>query len=582
MVSRNRIGFLLFFSALLWVALAVGRPMQGAPAAQAAPCLSQTVNGFVFALQGYQANGDGRYTLTWQVTNHNKQDMGYVALGTGPWQRSQPPTASRYTGALGAYRIEWTNERGNPGFPSVKYETQFSGFHQGASETFTLTVQDFDPATTIQVQAKAGRTVGTAQFIPSTGACDRTPPTPTPTTPFSPLPTPTPTPEGYTLPAEPVVAACLFAPPPSGIIEEPIIPLSAYTFSEPQVVLTNTAPIGIQQWLPDSERLLVTRHTGKGNMLELVNTRTRAITRLVEPNRAIKAPRWLNQDQTVVWVELGGGTYEPGHWLRSFDPMGERHLSGDGTGAGIAHDVAPDGQQVVFLALPGGTQPLLWHQERKTLRALPIDLAGWRYGGPIFYRLQPFNVQWHPGGEKLLFWDGTWIFLYDLTTGQGCEIQVRALTKRYWSVHEASWSPNGRYLLLKNAEWPPYQSTHGPHDLVLVLDTYTGEAVQYALGHPVWNFAWVPDSQTVAMLGSTEQEIQVPAVGLVQSQGLYLLNVRSGELQPILPAYFAGGSPGLAWSPDGTRLAFLGSLLDGFGTAGHAGGLLVSQVTLNH
>lgn len=583
---RQHTGVILLIVSALLVSVLVRMPTQGASSAPAAPCLSQAAGNFVFALAGYRANGDGSYTLTWQVTNTGKHAISYMAFGTGSWTRAAPEPGRLYTGELGDYQVEWTRDRGQPGFASVKYETQFAGFSQGSTETFTLVVGDFDPTIPIQVQAKAGRTVSSVTFtLAEEPACDRTPATPTPTTPFSPLPTPTATPEGYALPADPVVPQCLFDPPPGGIPADPIIPLDAYTFSEPQVVLTNTASTGIQQWLPNSETLLITR---RGSFLDhlysigLVNTNTGAITEIVESRLHLKDPKWLSTNRTVIWRETSSPhDNEPGYWLRSFEPSGERRLSQDATGWSISHDVSPDGKEVVFLSLPGGTQPLIWNQESKTLRALPLDLADWRYDRYIFYRLQPFNVQWRPGGEKLLFWDGAWVFLYDLTTHSGCEIDVSALARLYKHVHEARWSPNGRYLLLRNAELPPYQSTHGPHGLVLVLDTYTGEAVQYALGHPVWNFSWASDSQTVAMLGETEQKISIPGVGVVNSQGIYLLNVRSGEVQHVLPAYFAGGTPGLAWSPDGARLAFLGSLLDGLGSAGHSGGLLISQVTLN-
>jgi hypothetical protein len=45
------------------------------------------------------------------------------------------------------------------------------------------------------------------------------------------------------------------------MVEAPIVPLSAYTFAAPQLVVTNTAPIGIQQWLPDSETFFITRES---------------------------------------------------------------------------------------------------------------------------------------------------------------------------------------------------------------------------------------------------------------------------------------------------------------------------------
>ncbi len=553
---RQHTGVILLIVSALLVSVLVRMPTQGASSAPAAPCLSQAAGNFVFALAGYRANGDGSYTLTWQVTNTGKHAISYMAFGTGSWTRAAPEPGRLYTGELGDYQVEWTRDRGQPGFASVKYETQFAGFSQGSTETFTLVVGDFDPTIPIQVQAKAGRTVGSVTFtLAEEPACDRTPATPTPTTPFSPLPTPTATPEGYALPADPVVPQCLFDPPPGGIPADPIIPLDAYTFAEPQMVLTHTSPIGIQQWLPDSETLLVTRFVDEGSILDLVNTRTQEITTLLGPNPSIIAPKWLDEEQTVVWLELDSHTKvtQPGHWIQSYDPPASRRLSNNGmTGWSVTHDVSPDGTEVVFLALPGGTQPLIWNQESKTLRGLPLDLAGWRYGGPIFYRLEPFNVQWHPGGEKLLFWDGAWVFLYDLTTSSGCEIDVRSFDRANRYVFTARWSPNGRYLLFKNTGTPPFQNTHGPYDRVLVLDTYTGEAVQYALGHPVASFTWAPDSQTVAMRGGAELEI-----GGFSANGFYLLNVRSGDHQRILPALetLSGMGNMLVWSPDGNTLA---------------------------
>jgi hypothetical protein len=44
------------------------------------PCLSATAEGFTFAFQSYSRNDDSTATLTWQVTNHNKNDVGYVAF----------------------------------------------------------------------------------------------------------------------------------------------------------------------------------------------------------------------------------------------------------------------------------------------------------------------------------------------------------------------------------------------------------------------------------------------------------------------------------------------------------------------
>lgn len=523
---------------------------------------------------GYVLDGSGGATLHLGLQNQDVVELTRISFSAQGWDPVAPSHGAVVSGLLGDHLVSWYTPAGR-----LTFTPDFGGYWLGATERFTFTVQGFVPSEPIQLTVRKGENLAeTHTFDLNAPDCDHTP------APFSPLPTPTPTPLGFTLPTEPVVPMCVFTPPPGSIPDEPVVPLSAYTFSPPQVVVTNTAPLGIQQWLPDSKTILITRFVDDGSVLELLNTSTREITRRIGPDSSFVAPRWLPEEQTAFWLELGSRHHvtEPGLWLQSFNPAGKRRLSESGlTGGSITHDVSPNGKEFVFMSSPGGTQPLIWNQESKTLRALPVDLAAWRYeNGPI-YPFQPFNVNWHPAGDKILFWGGTWVFLYDLITNRGCEIDMGGLSPRLSSVHEAAWSPNGRYLLLKVAEDPPYTTLHGPFDRVMILDTHSGIAVHHSLGTSVWNLVWSSDNQTIAMIGETEQEISIPEVGLVKSQGVYLLNIHNGDSLHVLLDYFVGGSPGLVWSPDGTRLAFLGALLEGFGTANHRGGLFMSRVTLN-
>ena len=188
------LGLLLIFSIIAW-----NRDPQGVATQQTASgaCLSASDAGFAFDFYGYVHNEDGTTTLSYSVTNPNKKDISYVAFGTGEWARVEPSEGVTTTLTLGTYLVEWTDDRGNPGFTSVKYETQFGGFSKGASEMFTLVVSGFGPDATVQVETKAGKDRGRVSFVLNDPACDKTPaaPTPTPTIiptrPESPLPTPT-------------------------------------------------------------------------------------------------------------------------------------------------------------------------------------------------------------------------------------------------------------------------------------------------------------------------------------------------------------------------------------------------------
>ena len=51
--------------------------------------------------------------------------------------------------------------QGNPSFIAVKFEPASKNFNNGASEVFSIVVSNFNPSTTIQVEADAGNRTGT-------------------------------------------------------------------------------------------------------------------------------------------------------------------------------------------------------------------------------------------------------------------------------------------------------------------------------------------------------------------------------------------------------------------------------------
>ncbi len=558
---------LTLFGVLLWeqrpqasATIQLPVPAVAAPAAatDAVACATTTKQGVTFDFDGYRHDGAGATALTLAVTNANRLALDAILFTSSGWTRQSPADRGSYQGALGAYRVTWLlhNISRQEAF---HFQPQGNWFRNGAQEHFTVQVTNFDPTRPLTAWVRANLRWVEVQVRPSAHDCDRTPPTPTPTAtslPFSPLPTPTPTPEGgVVLPTEPVVAACVFGPPAGGIPpDEPIVPLSAYSFSEPQLVLTNTAPIWIEQWLPDSETLMVTRRESMDDHLysiDLINSTTSETTQIVEPHLHLKDPKWIATNQSVIWRETSSPDgHKAGYWIRSLDPAGQRRLSQNATGGSIAHDVSSDGKQVAFMSLPGGTQPLIWHQESRTLSALPADLNNWRYQNGPSYPLRPFNVNWQPSSDNILFWDGTWAFLYNLSTSSGCELNMQDFAGFFDSFVRAEWSPNGRYLSAQLTLDPPYTTNNGPYGLIWILDTYTGESVQYNLDQTVANFTWAADNQTVAFSGPTGEKS-----GDFDQHGIYLLNVHNGEVRRI-PTVENLSISNPQWSPDGTRLAF--------------------------
>jgi hypothetical protein len=179
----------------------------------------------------------------------------------------------------------------------------------------------------------------------------------------SPLPTPTPvrspTPR-QPAPASPTPVAtqvgqrvpyCTF---PGGEPPERGGPgLDKYEFSEPQVVLTNTGSIAIVNWLPDSNRLLVTRSYPKSyrERIETVDIRTGEVQLYAERDHHNGKPVWLSAIQGVAYstvledqIELRVGRVQPSG-IDTIAIAGRNHIA-----LGFSLAVEPGGRRLMYTA----------------------------------------------------------------------------------------------------------------------------------------------------------------------------------------------------------------------------------------
>jgi len=198
-VATQAVTLVLISVVALWLAVARQSATQASGLFQSplpspsAPCLTLAQDGYVLGFLGFATRADDTTTLSYQLAATGRQDVSYVAFGTSHWMPKAPANGSRFTGALGDYRVEWTADRGNPGFPSIKFEPQFAGFSQEARETFTLVVTDFVATTSSPVEIKAGGTRLTFTVRFDDPRCNLTP-LATATPPAQPAPTRTPSP----------------------------------------------------------------------------------------------------------------------------------------------------------------------------------------------------------------------------------------------------------------------------------------------------------------------------------------------------------------------------------------------------
>jgi Tol biopolymer transport system component len=362
--------------------------------------------------------------------------------------------------------------------------------------------------------------------------------------------------QGQTAPAP--VPACTFAGTAGA---EPQVPvLDAYTFSEPKIVLTDKL-IGINEWLPDSRRLLVTRPILEGSqeVIETLDVQTGATERYAEQSHYRTKPVWLEAEQAVAFAEI-----------RSNNQVVLRI----GRGKGLPVDdvvadlvspylaVTPDGQQVAFVSRSeGGQLRALNVGQGRQVRSLarpahsqaagqaPVQLEQW----------EALRAAWRPNGKQIALYNKTSFYLTDTTTGQVCDVDLGGDTSgKRWAL-KAIWSPDGRFL----AALTSIGGVKGrlPFADITVLDTATGKLGYLTLNvQYIYEFTWLPNSQQIVALGQFDRASEYV------NPSLFFADVRTGDFQHVLPDHTFGSGiyssegGGLAITPDGQNIAVKCSL----------------------
>lgn len=348
-----------------------------------------------------------------------------------------------------------------------------------------------------------------------------------------------------------VAPRCTFAVPSASEVLGPS--LDAYAFSAPQVVLTHTSAIGIAGWLPDGERLLITRDIPGTNRqtIETFNLHTSEVRVYAEREGANGKPVWLSGLKAVAYSTSAGQQHEL--WISWGDPTQAKQIAQSVEGLSLAVD--PAGQRLLYFSSPANDQPQLWDAATQAVQAMPLNLAQWTWqkyeAGQPTLALPVFQTAWSPNGSQIVFYAyPEWLFLVDPKTGYLCEVDLGQVRWEPRWVFYARWSPDGRCLaMITTAGGAPIRFNE-----LTVLDTITGESYSFNLGLPyLYDIAWSSNSETLAVLG------QVNVVNGRTLMGLYLVDISSGDFRQMLPKHTFGGGAvegwELAWSPDGHTLA---------------------------
>ncbi len=364
-----------------------------------------------------------------------------------------------------------------------------------------------------------------------------------------------------------------------------------YTFSEPEGLPNSSALINIIEWLPDSQKVLITRDISNttNENIELFNPQT-GETHIYAVRKANMwfPPLWIEKLKSVIYSDILiiSSSYDNNGKVISSSIV-EKHqvrLSrGNPNNTQIFEDVQyspaimphewiisslavnPNSSQIVYLK-SNGEQPYQLYSRlisNETLEAEQQSKIQWINSGERSPFEVPYKMSWRTNSSQTFFYSpGSFTnqtLLLDNDSGQVCTLSLGG-----W-VYVARWSPNGRYLAAITSKGSHYPLSEN-YDLV-VLDMASGilypidstkvgpPEMKDCCRHIISEITWAPDNRHLAIVGTatfsgTANNTYKPIATL------YLVDFLSGKVDNPFPQYEFNPNlgSGLAWSPDGLKL----------------------------
>jgi len=343
-----------------------------------------------------------------------------------------------------------------------------------------------------------------------------------------------------------------------------------YTFSEPQVVLTDERQPDIIEWLPDNQNVLIMPSqfidlgmNGYRQTIELFNPETKEIQIYATRRSVDKAPpAWNSALNAIVYSDMNvlkGSTVTNFKFTRQLrisygNPDDTQLLADDLPQYGVV--VKPDGSQIAYFT---AKQLVKLNTSLNAVASVSFDRKAldFKRKGPNAVNAVDYKMAWRPNSSQIFVynWAGDnlgYTYIMDTNSGQICSLDFGG-----WA-EIARWSPNGRYLAIVRAQGSiPVESAD-----VVVLDTTTGEFYTPDMIQPeatgeyfAQDIEWAPDNRHLLF---TFIDAATYSQNTFTYEGsLYLGDIVSGQVDRIFPSYQLNvyrGTINMAWSPDGSKL----------------------------
>lgn len=313
---------------------------------------------------------------------------------------------------------------------------------------------------------------------------------------------------------------CVFNMPTPPVRQK--LSLDDYSFSKPEVILSDTNPIILVEWLPAGQEILINRLYKGYETIDTFNMKSSELRTYAERGSYVGGISWLPALSAVVYHSGLGNQQE----LRISDGKKEQTQTLFSKQFASFSRASQKGEQLIYLV---ESELHRLDTLTKATESLGIELSQWEYPHtirPLNYH-RTYQIVPNPTTSQIAVYKSSYFFLVDSKTKEVCEIEQ----ERPGDVINAQWSSNGQYLAVN-------RHVDRSSELLL-LDSTSGQFKKIELASSLFDMKWMPNDDKLVVL--VEESEELGAIGT-----LYLIDARTGKSRQMLPDFFFIGARGLA------------------------------------